>query len=87
MALIQPFDLWNNFVAIFAGDMFIFIGIAFVLFIILAAKFRMNMWVFGTMMIMFGIFLAPWAQWLSIMLILAGGAVIVFNLMRLLNPK
>jgi len=71
----QPLDLQNIFVNYFAGNENIFIGVAFIFFSVLAAKFRMPNLIFGFMMMLFIILMSALGlirDWIVVVILIVG---------------
>lgn len=82
MTLIEPLDLQELLVNTFAGNMFIFSLIALIFITMLAAKFRMNGYLLGMIVILFGVIMFQWITWLLPVLIVFGGIIIMYQLMK-----
>ena len=77
MAFIEPLDLWNILVNNLAGSVEIFVGIAFIFIVGLAAYFRMTNFTTLILMGLFFLMLAPFigTVYALLVILILGGAI------------
>ena len=85
MAFHNPFDIQYWFVNVLAGDMTIFLAIAFLVIAALSAMFRMSSLVTGLMFMLFVIMLSVYTGSLVILVFIILGLIIGWSLTRLLK--
>lgn len=85
MAWHSPFDLYYWFVNVFAGNMTIFLAIAFIVIASMAAMFRMPAMIVGLFFSMFIIMLSVSTGNLVILVLVIIGLIIGWSLSRLMK--
>jgi ABC-type transport system involved in multi-copper enzyme maturation permease subunit len=76
MTFIQPLDLKEIFMGTFAGGEMIFFFVMFIVIAMLAARFRFSNINLMIMIALFAIFMAAWAEWLYVGVIIVAGLVL-----------
>ena len=83
MAFVKPFDFYTWWVNTFAGDMQIFLAIAFLVMAGLAGYFRMATLTFGMLFALFVIILAPYVGGIYVLVIIIVGLILGWWIARM----
>jgi hypothetical protein len=76
--MIEPLNIQYLFVNVFAGSMIIFLVMLVAVLAALAARFKMNGYTFGLLMLLFGAIMQMYADWIIVLEVLIGGLVAFF---------
>jgi hypothetical protein len=85
MTFNQPLDLQNLLVGTLAGDWTIFLFIALIFIVIMAARFKMNNIVMFLMMGIFAVFMANYIPWFYAVIIFISGFAIFFVVAKIIK--
>jgi len=82
---VNPLDLQTIFVNVFAGSIDIFAFIAIIVIAIMAARFKMNNFMFFMMVGLFSVMMGMWISWLYAFMIVVLGLGIFFIIARIIK--
>lgn len=82
---INPLDLQTLFINVFSGSYTVFAFISVVIIAAMAARFRMNNFMFFIMLGLFSVFMAAWISWLYAFMIVILGLGIFFIIGRIIK--
>lgn len=82
---VQPLDLQTIFINVFSGTTDIFIFASMIAIAALAARFRMNNFMFFIMLGLFAVLMAQWINWLYAFMVVILSLAIFFIVARLIK--
>ena len=85
MTYIDPLNLQTILVNTLSGSWGIFLFLSIIVISIFAAKFRMNNFMFFTMIALFGVFMASWIPWFYALMLILMSALIFFIIAKLVK--
>ena len=85
MTIIAPLNIEYLFINTFAGRTLLFVGVTLLFIASLSAKFRMPIYVFGMMMVLFSVVIMSIAPWFYILANLMAALLIGYTITRMVK--
>ena len=85
MTFVEPLDLQNLLVNTLAGNWTVFLFIALIFILVMAAKFRMNNYAMIMIIGLFAIVMQPWLPWFYAFIIFCIALMIAFIIAKIIK--